>query len=116
MATVADELCVINSLHGDHNNHFEATLGIHTGSVSFARPSMGSWVSYGLGTMNQNLPSFVALVPKLPYCGGQVWCSDFLPACHQGVRVVPGAEPIPDIRRSLHAARSSRWSWGCWIR
>ena len=61
---------------GDHGNHFEATLGIHTGSVTFARPSLGSWVSYGLGTMNRNLPSFVVLAPFLPYAGEQVWSSD----------------------------------------
>src|SRR4051812_10759116 len=58
---VVDDLCVIRSMHGDHNDHFQATLGIHTGSVSFARPSIGSWASYGLGTENQNLPSFVVL-------------------------------------------------------
>lgn len=99
IASVADELCVINSLKGDHGNHFEATLGVHTGSVSFTRPSIGSWVSYGLGTLNQNLPSFVVLAPQLPYAGGQVWGSDFLPACHQGTRVIPGPEPIPDMFR-----------------
>jgi hypothetical protein len=82
----------------DHGDHFEATLGIHTGSVTFTRPSLGSWVSYGLGSMNQNLPSFVVLAPELPYAGGQVWASDFLPACHQGTRIVPGAEPIPNMR------------------
>lgn len=94
-----DDLCVIRSMHGDHNDHFQATLGIHTGSVSFARPSIGSWVSYGLGTENQNLPSFVVLAPQLPYAGSQVWSSDFLPACHQGTRVQAGDEPIPDLNR-----------------
>jgi hypothetical protein len=97
----ADDLCVIRSMRGDHGNHFEATLGIHTGSVTFARPSIGSWVSYGLGTVNQNLPSFVVIAPSLPYAGGQVWSSDFLPACHQGTRVIPGDEPIPNIKRRL---------------
>ena len=87
---MADDICFINSIHGDHNDHFQATLGIHTGSVTFKRPSIGSWVSYGLGTENQNLPSFVVLAPQLPYTGGQVWDSDFLPAVHQGVRVVAG--------------------------
>jgi hypothetical protein len=82
----------------DHGDHFEATLGIHTGSVTFARPSIGAWVSYGLGTLNQDLPSFVVLAPKLPYAGGQVWGSDFLPASHQGTRVLPGAEPIPNLK------------------
>src|SRR5688500_2271787 len=100
-----DDLCVIRSMRGDHNDHFQATLGIHTGSVTFARPSIGSWVSYGLGTLNQNLPSFVVLAPELPYAGSQVWSSDFLPGCHQGTRVLAGAEPIPDLnRRSPSAA------------
>ena len=94
-----DDICLIRSMHGDHNDHFQATLGIHTGSVTFKRPSIGSWVSYGLGTENQNLPSFVVLAPELPYAGSQVWSSDFLPGCHQGTRVLAGAEPIPDLNR-----------------
>ncbi len=94
-----DDICLIRSMRGDHSDHFQATLGIHTGSVSFARPSLGSWVSYGLGTENQNLPSFVVLAPKLPYAGTQVFASDFLPGCHQGTRVVAGAEPIPNLNR-----------------
>ncbi|MCS6953557.1 MAG: DUF1501 domain-containing protein [Bryobacterales bacterium] len=92
-----DDICVIRSMRNDHGDHFEATLGIHTGSVTFTRPSMGSWISYGLGTENRNLPSFVVIAPHLPYAGGQVWSSDFLPACHQGVRIVPGPEPIPHM-------------------
>src|SRR5207245_4915397 len=54
-----DDICLIRSMHGDHNDHAQATLGVHTGSVTFARPSFGSSVSYGLGTVNNNLPSFV---------------------------------------------------------
>jgi hypothetical protein len=96
---VMDDVCLVRSMKGDHNDHFQATLGIHTGSVTFARPSIGSWVSYGLGTENQNLPSFVVLAPQLPYAGSQVWSSDFLPGCHQGTRVLAGAEPIPDLVR-----------------
>jgi hypothetical protein len=94
-----DDICVIRSMHGDHTDHFQATLGVHTGSVTFARPSLGSWVSYGLGTENRNLPAFVVLAPRLPYAGGQVWGSDFLPGCHQGTRVLAGPEPIPDLAR-----------------
>jgi hypothetical protein len=96
---VIDDICVINSMRNDHSDHFQATLGIHTGSVTFKRPSVGSWVSYGLGTENQNLPSFVALAPLLPYTGAQVWDSDFLPAVHQGTRVVAGEEPVPNLNR-----------------
>src|SRR2546421_1990905 len=100
-----DDICLIRSMRGDHNDHFQATLGIHTGSVTFARPSIGSWVSYGLGTENQNLPSFVVLAPQLPYAGSQVWSSDFLPGCHQGTRVQAGAEPIPDLVRRSPSAK-----------
>ncbi|MCC2671821.1 MAG: hypothetical protein K0Q72_4292 [Armatimonadetes bacterium] len=94
----ADDLCVVRSLKSDHTNHYEAALEIHTGSFTVARPSLGSWVSYGLGTANRNLPSFVVIAPQLPYAGGQVWASDFLPGCHQGTRVLPGADPIPNVR------------------
>jgi hypothetical protein len=92
-----DDVCVIRSLHGNDNEHYNATLGMHTGSFFFARPSIGSWVSYGLGTMNQNLPSFIALAPQMPYAGTQIFNNDFLPAYHQGVRVVGGAEPIANL-------------------
>jgi hypothetical protein len=95
----ADDLCVIRSMHGDHNDHVQATLGIHTGSVSVVRPSLGAWVSYGLGTLSRNLPSFVVLAPRLPYCGPQAYGNDFLPADHQGTRVLPGDEPVPNLKR-----------------
>src|SRR5882762_7581494 len=99
VAECVDDLCVIRSMRGDHGNHFEATLGIHTGSVTFARPSIGSWVSYGLGTLNQNLPSFVVIAPALPYSGAQVWSSDFLPGVHSGTLVTPGKDPVPNLAR-----------------
>ena len=94
---IVDDLCVINSMESDHTNHYEATLEIHTGSFTFARPSIGSWISYGLGTENQNLPSFVAIAPAAPYAGTQTWGSDFLPGCHQGTHIVPGPTPIANI-------------------
>jgi hypothetical protein len=101
MAECVDDLCVIRSMTSDHTNHYEATLGIHTGSFTFARPSIGSWVSYGLGTENRNLPSFVVIAPKTPYAGSQVWAGDFLPGAHQGTLVVPGAEPVANLRRRV---------------
>ncbi len=94
-----DDLCLIKSLHGNDNEHYNATLGMHTGSFFFSRPSIGSWVSYGLGTSNQNLPSFIALAPQMPYAGTQIFNNDFLPAWHQGVRVIGGAEPVPNVSR-----------------
>ena len=105
MGECVDDLCVIRSMQSDHTNHYEATLGMHTGSFTFARPSVGSWVSYGLGTENRNLPSFVVIAPQTPYAGGQVWGSDFLPGSHQGTRVVPGPEPVANIQRRVADSR-----------
>ena len=105
VAECVDDLCVIRSMVSDHTNHYEATLGIHTGSFTFARPSLGSWVSYGLGTENRNLPSFVVIAPQSPYAGGQVWGSDFLPGAHQGTLVVPGPEPVANIQRRVPTSR-----------
>jgi hypothetical protein len=99
-----DDVCLIRSMTTDNNEHFQATLAIHTGSFFFARPSLGSWVSYGLGTVNRDLPSFVVLAPHLPYAGTQVWANDFLPAYHQGTRVVPGKDPIPNLKRRPESA------------
>jgi hypothetical protein len=99
MAECVDDLCVIRSMRGDHNDHFQATLGIHTGSVTFKRPSVGSWVTYGLGTENQNLPCFVVLAPEMPYAGSQIWSSDFLPGMYSGTRITSGPEPVPDLNR-----------------
>lgn len=98
MRESADQICVIRSMKSAHFDHSEATLGMHSGSASFVRPSMGSWLSYGLGTLNQNLPSFMVLAPALPYGGTQVFSNDFLPAYHQGTRVIPGPDPIANLR------------------
>ena len=95
---VIDDICVIRSMKNINGDHFGATIGIHTGSATFNRPSMGSWISYGLGSENQNLPSFMVIAPQLPYAGGQVFGSDFLPVLHQGTRIIPGPEPIPNMK------------------
>ncbi len=92
-----DDICVIRSMKSAHFDHTEAAVGMHTGSPTFARPSMGSWLSYGLGTVNQNLPSFIVVAPHLPYGGTQVYANDFLPAYHQGTRVIPGEQPIENL-------------------
>ncbi len=97
VARCVDDIALIRSMHTSHSNHYNATLGMHTGSFAFARPSIGSWVSYGLGTMNRNLPSFVVIAPKQTYAGTQVYASDFLPGAHQGTLVVPGSTPVANI-------------------
>jgi len=100
----ADDICLLRSMFNDTADHAQATLAIHTGSTGFTRPSMGSWLSYGLGSVNANLPSFLVIAPSLPYSGPQVWSNDFLPGCHQGTRVVPGPDPVPNIRPLLQDA------------
>ncbi len=99
----ADELCIIRTLHTDIVEHFQATLAMHTGSATVPLPSIGAWLSYGLGTFNRNLPSYIALCEQLPYAGAQVWDNSFLPPYHQGVRIRPGNEPIPDLRSPDHS-------------
>jgi hypothetical protein len=98
LGRVADELCVIRSMHTDIVEHFQAVLAMHTGSATVPLPSLGAWLSHGLGTFNANLPSHVVLCEHLPYAGSQVWDSGFLPPIHQGVRIIPGDDPIPDLR------------------
>jgi hypothetical protein len=87
LAGCADDLCMIRSMHGDTPNHEPALLLMHSGHQQPTRPSMGSWVSYGLGTENQNLPAFVVLAPGQPVVGPQLWSSSFLPGTHQGMAV-----------------------------
>jgi hypothetical protein len=102
---VADELCVLRTLHTDIVEHFQATLAMHTGSATVPMPSLGAWVSYALGTHNSNLPSYMVLAEHLPYAGAQVWDNSFLPPHYQGVRIVPGDEPIADLRSQARSVR-----------
>jgi Protein of unknown function (DUF1501) len=83
----ADDLCVIRSVHADNAAHGGALLQLHTGSDTFVRPSVGSWVTYGLGTEDQNLPGFVTICPTLGHGGVQNWSSAFLPAAFQGTPI-----------------------------
>jgi len=105
VATCVDDIAMIRSMHTSHSNHYNATLGMHTGSFAFSRPSIGSWVSYGLGTENRNLPSFVVIAPKQTYAGTQVYSNDFLPAAHQGTLVVPGPVPVANIKPQISPER-----------
>lgn len=95
---MADRLCVIRSLHTDIVEHFQSVLAMHTGSATVPMPSVGAWLSYGLGPINPNLPAFVVMAEHLPYAGSQVWDSSFLPPEHQGSRIIPGPEPIENLR------------------
>ena len=84
VARCADDLCVIRSLHGTNPAHGGATLKMHTGSDTFIRPSLGSWLSYGLGTENDDLPAFITISPTMFHGGVNNYGAAFLPAIHQG--------------------------------
>jgi hypothetical protein len=96
LATVADDIAIIRSMYTDQFNHAPAQLFVHTGSARPGRPSMGSWLSYGLGTENRNLPSFVVLVSgtAAPDGGASLWGSAFLPTVHQGVQLRSSGDPV----------------------
>jgi hypothetical protein len=104
LGAVADELCVIRTLHTDILEHFQGVLAMHTGSATVPMPSLGAWLSYGLGTLNPNLPPYVVLCEHLPYAGAQVWDSSFLPPEHQGARVQPGEQPIANLQTQAATA------------
>lgn len=96
-AKIADKLCVVKSMATDAINHGPAVTFVQTGSQIPGRPSMGAWLDYGLGSMNENLPAFVVLITKNK--GGQplfsrLWGSGFLPSKHQGVRLRSGNDPV----------------------
>ena len=105
-ARVVDELCFVKSLYTEAINHDPAITFFQTGSTIAGRPSMGSWLSYGLGSTNQNLPTFCVLIsqkrPDQPLYS-RLWGNGFLPSVHQGVRVPrggrPGALPREPARR-----------------
>lgn len=95
-ATVADEVSFLKGVYTDQFNHAPAQLFVHSGSPRLGRPSIGSWITYGLGTENQNLPGFVVLTSggKTPDAGKSVWGSGFLPSVYQGVQCRSEGEPV----------------------
>lgn len=85
VGSVADDICVINSMYTDIPNHEPSLLMMNTGHIQVGRPSLGSWLTYGLGTENKDLPGFVVLCPDQPtVVGPPLWSNAFLPAIHQG--------------------------------
>ena len=101
MAQCADELCILRSCHGDSVNHPQSVYQMNTGSILMGKPSLGAWVSYGLGSENANLPAFVVMPdPGGGLKGGPpAWGSGFLPATFQGTTVRPGTAPILHLDR-----------------
>ncbi|MEX2581359.1 MAG: DUF1501 domain-containing protein [Verrucomicrobiales bacterium] len=96
---IADELCVIRSCVSDGINHAGGVCQMNTGSVFGGRPSLGSWISYGIGSENQSLPGFVVIKDSnsMVVNGARAWGSGFIPAMHQGILFENGDEPIKDL-------------------
>jgi len=93
---IADDMCMVHSMHTDQFNHAPAELLVYTGSPRSGRPSMGSWVSYGLGSENENLPGFVVLISSgvQPNGGKNSFGSGFLPSVYQGVQCRSKGDPV----------------------
>ena len=91
----ADDLCVIRSMYTERPNHEPSLFMMNCGDKFSGRPSMGSWLTYGLGTENQNLPGFVVMCPGLPVLGPPLWTSAFLPGVYQAT-YIPNNERTPD--------------------
>jgi hypothetical protein len=94
-----DDLCIINGMWGSNSRHGAALLELHTGSDTFVRPSMGSWINYGLGTENENLPGFITVCPTLTHGGVNAYSSAFLPAIYQGTPL--GNASIPADKATI---------------
>ena len=100
LATVVDEIAMLNAVTTDQFNHAPAQLLMHTGSARLGRPSIGAWVTYGMGTENKNLPGFVVLTSggNNPDAGKSVWGSGFLPSVYQGVQCRSEGDPVLFIK------------------
>jgi len=112
IASIADDICVINSMYTEAINHEPAIIFFQTGSQQVGRPSMGSWLSYGLGSPNKNLPAFIVLLSKgkddTQNLNMQAWNNGFLPSHHQGVRFRSGADPVLYLSNPDGIDRASR--------
>src|SRR5690606_26186001 len=106
----ADKLALIRSCHTASHAHGSALVAMNTGSTFIGRPSLGSWVVYGLGTMNQSLPGYVAIMDKRggPISGQPNWASGFMPASYQGTLFRPAGEPVLDLRGPVEGASQRR--------
>ena len=104
VAQCVDDLCILRSVHGTNPAHGGALLKLHTGSDTQVRPSMGSWVLYGLGTENENLPGFITLCPTLAHGGVNNWGAAFLPAYCQGTPI--GNATVPSDQALVRHIRN----------
>ncbi|HLK58530.1 MAG TPA: DUF1501 domain-containing protein [Chthonomonadaceae bacterium] len=100
LAGCVDDITVIRSMVADNINHNGACLQMNTGEQAFSRPSLGSWLLYGLGSENQNLPGYLVISPAQPAQGAPLWTSSFLPAAYQGTLVADLKNPIANLHNA----------------
>ena len=110
VARHVDDICFIHGAHGTNPAHGGALLKLHTGADNFVRPSMGAWVGYGLGTENENLPSYVTICPTLAHGGLNNWDSAFLPAHFGGTPIGNASLKAKDAK--VHHIRNPKWTPG----
>lgn len=108
LARCVDEMCIVRSMVADNINHNGACLQMNTGEQAFSRPSLGSWLLYGLGTENQNLPGFVVISPSQPAQGAPLWSSSFLPAAYQGTLVSDLSNPVENLANQRFTIEQQR--------
>jgi hypothetical protein len=110
LATIVDDVCLVKSMVTDVFNHGPAKLFLNTGTSRFGLPSMGAWLTYGIGSESRDLPGFVVLQsgPRGPRGGNPLWGSGFLPTSYQGVPLLPGPEPILNLANPPGIDRASQ--------
>jgi uncharacterized protein (DUF1501 family) len=109
LGTVADELCLVKSVHTSEFNHGPAQLVFHTGLNRQGNPSLGSWTTYGLGSESENLPAYVVfLTGNTPGAGANLWKSGFLPSVHQGVQLRGEGDPVLFLNSPKDVSRDDR--------
>jgi len=103
IGSIADELCLVRSMFTEHNNHTEALVMMATGKIFPGRPSLGAWISYGLGTENQNLPAYIVLRDPEGYntSGTLVWAGGWLPALHRGTEFSTKGAPVLNLHPAV---------------
>src|SRR6202035_947658 len=108
VAESADDLCVIRSMHADVPNHEPSLLLMNCGEARLIRPSMGSWLTYGLGTENQNLPAFIAMCPGgYPIQESQNWQAGFLPGVFQGTYIDTQHAEVEKLIENIRSSTTS---------
>ncbi len=110
LGSVADELCMIRSMYTEHNNHTEGLVMFNTGKIFPGRPALGSWVSYGLGSINQNLPAYIVLRDPEGYntSGTLLWQNGWLPAQHRGTEINTRGAPLWNLQPAHPVAPGAR--------